>query len=125
MNILIVDDSRLSRSYIKKILGVTGYSDATVLEAGNGKDALALMESTEIRCLFLDINMPVMTGIELVEKLEELGKIDKTEIVITSSVADSRCIDLLKAKGIKYFLRKPFTPESLSEITDILKGNAA
>lgn len=125
MNVLIADDSRLSRSYLKKILVVAGCSTINVFEAGNGKDALSLLESVDIQCLFLDINMPVMTGIELVEKLAEKGLIGKAEIVITSSLADHRCIEELKTKGIKYFLRKPFTPESLAKITDILEGKMA
>lgn len=122
MNILIADDSRLSRSYIKKILSVTEYSNAGILEASDGKEALSLLLTNDVRCLFLDINMPVMTGVELVDVLEEKGLIGKTEIVITSSVADSRCIEQLKGKGVKFFLRKPFSPESLSEIAGILKG---
>jgi CheY-like chemotaxis protein len=77
-----------------------------------------------VSCIFLDINMPIMTGIQLVEKLFEMNLMNKTEIVITSSLADGNIIDQLKAKGVKYFLRKPFTPESLAKIIEILKGNS-
>jgi CheY-like chemotaxis protein len=125
MNIVIADDSLLSRSYLKKIVSVSGYSTAAIFEVGNGKDALLLVETMDVKCLFLDINMPVMTGIELVEKLASSGLIGKTEIVITSSLADGQCIEMLKSKGVKYFLRKPFTPESLAKIIDILKEEAA
>ena len=125
MNIVIADDSLLSRSYLKKIVSMSGFSDAAIFEVANGKDALGLIESMKVKCLFLDINMPVMTGIELVEIIVSMGLVGKTEIVITSSLADSHCIEQLKAYGIKYFLRKPFTPESLSKIIDILKGKAS
>lgn len=124
MNIIIADDSLLSRSYIKKILSVSGFADATLHEVSNGKDALDLLEKMNISCLFLDINMPVMTGIELVENLHQKGIVSKTDIVITSSLAEGQIMENLKKLGVKHFLRKPFTPESLSKIVDILKGGA-
>jgi CheY-like chemotaxis protein len=125
MNIIIADDSLLSRSYLKKIITVSGYAQANIFEVGNGAEALEILESKEVKCLFLDINMPIMTGIELVEQLSLKGLIGKTEIVITSSLADEKCIEMLKGKGVKYFLRKPFTPESMAKILNIFQGKAA
>lgn len=124
MKILIADDSKLSRSYIKRILSVSGYSDECILEANNGKEALDMLETHVVQCLFLDINMPVMTGIELVEIMKAKNMLAKTEIVITSSLADQKCIEELMLKGVIFFLRKPFSPEAMAEITEILKGKA-
>ncbi len=122
MNILIADDSLLSRSYVKKVLGMVGLSDAKLFEAGNGKDALGIMENQNIHCLFLDINMPIMTGTELIDAMAAKGLGQKTHVIITSSVVDQNRISQLQGKGVKYFLKKPFTPEVLKSITDLLKG---
>ncbi|HAZ14618.1 MAG: hypothetical protein A2X86_00710 [Bdellovibrionales bacterium GWA2_49_15] len=122
MNILIADDSLLSRSYVKKVLTMVGLSEAKIFEVGNGKDALPVLESHSINCLFLDINMPIMTGTELIDAMAEKGLGTKTHVIITSSVVDEARITQLKAKGVRFFLKKPFTPEGLKNITDLLTG---
>ena len=125
MNILIADDSLLGRSYIKKTLGlIEGMSAAKYIEAKNGKEALDVIQSNSIQCLFLDINMPIMNGIELVDKINELGFAGDFPIIITSSLADGKRIELLSTKGIKHFLKKPFSPEALAEIAGLYCGRS-
>lgn len=116
MRILIVDDSLLGRSYIFKVLSIMGLKREQVLEASNGMEALELLSRETISHIFLDINMPVMNGIEMVDKMFENGMIGKTQVIITSSLADPLRVEMLGKKGVRHFLRKPFTPELLKEI---------
>ena len=68
-NILIVDDSKTIRSVIKKTLDIADVPVGDLYEAENGKEALDVMNSNWIDLIFADINMPVMTGIEMIKKM--------------------------------------------------------
>ena len=81
--VLIVDDSKLMRIIIKKILS----SDDTftvISEAGNGIEALAEIEKEVPDLIFLDIEMPEMDG---VEALKEIRAKYSTKVIVVSSVA--------------------------------------
>src|SRR6185503_13841744 len=65
MRILIVDDSAMMRAMIKRVVGLSAIAVEEILEAGNGVEALAVLESNDIQVMFTDINMPVMNGTEL------------------------------------------------------------
>ncbi len=120
MNILIVDDSRLSRSYVKKTLTLTPNAVTNIFEVENGNEALKFLESGTVGCMFLDLNMPEMTGVELVENMFHKGLLGKVEIVVTSSLVERHRADL-EERGVKYFLKKPFSPESLAEIAELIQ----
>ncbi len=61
MKCLIVDDSRMSRMMLKKIIS-TAHPDWEVLEASDGQQAIDMAEGSELDIIFLDFNMPVMNG---------------------------------------------------------------
>ena len=69
MRILIVDDSAMMRAMIKRVVGLSAIPVEEILEAGNGVEALAVLESTDIQVMFTDINMPVMNGTELLREI--------------------------------------------------------
>ena len=125
-NILIVDDSRTIRAVINKTIEIAGVPVANIWEAGNGQEALDVLHEQWVDIVFADINMPVMTGIELVERMSEEGLLDTVPVVIVSTEGSRQRIDELRAKGVRAYLRKPFTPESLKEvIADILETKHA
>ena len=68
-NILIVDDSRTIRSVIKKTLLIAGVPTSELFEASNGLEGLQIMKNNWVDLCFADINMPVMNGIEMIEKI--------------------------------------------------------
>ena len=70
LNILIVDDSAMMRTMIKRVAGLCEVPIAHIFEAANGAEALKVLEANDVDALFTDINMPVMTGTEL---LREIG----------------------------------------------------
>src|SRR6185369_2975397 len=69
MNLLIVDDSAMMRNMIKRVLGMTDLRVGTIYEAGNGREALDVLETHDVEVLLTDINMPVMSGTELLRIL--------------------------------------------------------
>ncbi|MBN2256133.1 MAG: response regulator, partial [Deltaproteobacteria bacterium] len=62
-NVLIVDDSNSMRSVIKKIVSLSGFKMDQCLEAGNGKEALDVLEKSWVDVIISDINMPEMNGL--------------------------------------------------------------
>jgi len=61
-NILVVDDSETMRVVIKKMINMCGIEIGTLYEAGNGKEALNVLEAEWIDVVLSDINMPEMGG---------------------------------------------------------------
>ncbi|WP_167957628.1 response regulator [Anaerosporobacter faecicola] len=70
VNIIIIDDHSLVREGIKQLLELDG--DIKVIgEAGNGEDGIELIKTTNPDVVLLDINMPVMNGLQMLQKLKE------------------------------------------------------
>jgi two-component system chemotaxis response regulator CheY len=123
-NILIVDDSKTIRSVIKKTLDMAGVPVGDLYEAGNGKEALDVMNSNWIDLVFADINMPVMNGIEMIKKMAEDNTLDKTPVIIVSTEGSKTRIDDLLKLGVRAYLRKPINPEDLRNIVkEVMGGN--
>ncbi len=100
--ILIVDDSRFSRSTFRKALSSEGYE---ILEAVNGRDGLEMIQKHQPDCVLLDMLMPELDGNEVLEVLNEQG-IEVPVIIVTADIQDhtqARCFEL----GAKAFLNKP------------------
>ena len=122
-NILIVDDSRTARAFIAKSLEVAGIEIGAVFEAENGKQALEVLHSHWIDLVFADINMPEMTGLEMVQQMKQDGLMKTVPVVIISTERSLTRIAELKAAGVRDYMNKPFTPENIKQAVDrILAG---
>lgn len=121
-NVLIVDDSSIVRSVVKKSIGMSGIEVASVFEAGNGREALEVLNKEWIDIVFADLNMPEMNGVELVEKMSEDSMLVSTPVVIISSEQRQAKIDALKARGIRAYMKKPFRPEGFKDVVCSILG---
>lgn len=121
-NVLIVDDSETVRGIIAKTLGLSGVDLGAVRQAGNGEEALALLKSEPADLVFTDINMPIMTGIEMVERMRADPTLAAVPVVVVSTEGSRTRIEDLLAKGVQAYVRKPFTPELLREVVEKLLG---
>jgi len=120
ITIMIVDDSATSRSYVAKNLQVANIPVTEIVQVKNGREALDTIKTRKIDLLFLDINMPVMTGSELVEELAKENQMEHLRVVVISSEGNSKRIERLEQLGVKKFIRKPFTPELFSGLVSEL-----
>ena len=120
LNILIVDDSRTVRAVIIKSLQLAGVPCGKLLEAENGCEALSLLEDEWIDLVLTDINMPVMGGVEMIEKMSESGILKTIPVVVVSTDGSQTRIEHLKRKGVCAYIRKPFTPEMIREVIDAI-----
>lgn len=121
-NILVVDDSDTVRAVIVKTLGLTGVDIGTIHQARDGQEALDLLKDEWVDLVFTDINMPVMTGIELVERMQADSMLETIPVVVVSTEGSKTRIDDLMRKGVRAYIRKPFTPEALKEVVDNVLG---
>ena len=111
LNILIVDDSVTIRTVIAKAIGLSNAPVNEIQFASNGQEALNILNKSFVDLVLADINMPVMNGVEMVEKMQSQDALKKIPVVVVSTEGSSTRIEELKAKGVKAFIRKPFTPE--------------
>jgi two-component system chemotaxis response regulator CheY len=112
---LIVDDSSVMRKIVERCLRQAGVELSQVLEASNGAEALALVNSNQFDLILSDINMPVMDGLEFVRNMQAIENSKDTPIVmITTEGGEKHVVEALSL-GAKGYIRKPFTPEQVKE----------
>jgi two-component system chemotaxis response regulator CheY len=121
-NILVVDDSETVKAVMAKAIQMAGVDVKTLLTAGNGQEALDVLGKEWVDLVFADINMPVMNGVELVKRMKADEDMKHIPVVIVSTEGSQTRINGLMEHGIKAFLRKPFTPESLKSTIDGIMG---
>jgi len=112
---LIVDDSSVMRKIVERSLRQAGIDLAEVREAGNGAEALGVVNSNPVDLILCDINMPVMDGIEFLRQLQGVEKAKGVPVVmITTEGSESHVVQALSI-GARGYIRKPFTPEQVKE----------
>jgi two-component system chemotaxis response regulator CheY len=118
LKVMVVDDSKIVREFMVKTLKLTGIEIENVYLATNGQEGLDVAREIRPDVIFLDINMPVMGGVEMVEKMDTEGLMDATSVVIVSTEGSEVRIEELKRHGVKDYVRKPFTPESIRDVLE-------
>lgn len=110
MTILNVDDSMTMRKIVTLALKSQGH---TVLEAENGAQALELLAAQGVNAIVLDINMPVMNGIEFLKEFKKTGGPSKTPVIVLTTQGEDALKEEALALGAKAFMIKPFQKEEL------------
>jgi len=120
-NILIVDDSFPMRAVIKKVIKASGFDIGGLFEAGNGKQALQILNEQWIDLVLTDYNMPDMNGLELLKAMKQSDTLsDIPVVIVTTEGSDQRLEEFLHIGAVAY-IKKPFTPEQIkSHLNHIL-----
>lgn len=100
-NILLVEDSLVTRTSEKKILLKQNFN---VYEAANGKEALEILEKTRIDCILSDIEMPIMNGVEFITRLKSNARFCTIPVIVVSSYKNYN--EKLAALKINHFINK-------------------
>ena len=121
-NILVVDDSGTMRGMIKRTLAISGLDVAEVYEAANGIEALAQMAEHPISLVLLDINMPVMNGLQLLARIhDDPGRRPPPFLLASPDGSNPRLRALLRA-GARGYVRNPSRPEQLRDLLTPIVG---
>jgi len=117
--ILSVDDSKSMRQLVSFTLQKEGYQ---VVEAVDGREALAKVKEVAVNMVITDLNMPNMDGIELIRTLRADPAFKFVPIVMltTENTADKK--DAGKNAGATGWIVKPFKPEQLVAVVKRLLG---
>ena len=121
-NVLIVDDSPILRKAIRKVTRLAGVVDDRIHEAGNGREALDILETVWIDLVLLDLNMPVMDGEQFATELRKNPDLADVAIVVVSTEANRDRLQRIRDLGVVEMLRKPFEPEDLHRLIPKVLG---
>lgn len=118
--ILIIDDASLVRLYYRSILEPAGFR---IMEAFNGVEALEKLQSLTVDLLLVDINMPLMDGLTMLETVRQKElPIASTPALITSTESAEKDFAAARAAGANYYLVKPIDRDTLVQFAKMLCG---
>jgi len=120
--VLLVDDSPAMRGFIRRVMDLSGFDCAALFEAGDGVEALEVLDKEWVDVILTDINMPRMNGEELVRRLEASEEWRSIPILVVSTDSTDKRIRTMKSMGAKGYVTKPFVPERLREELERLLG---
>jgi len=115
LHVLIVDDSPAMRSFIRRVLELSGLEVGRCLEASNGEEALRLLEDNWVDAVLTDINMPQMDGEELLRRMSGHEVLHLIPVLVVSTDRTEGRIQKMFTLGAKGYVTKPFAPETLRE----------
>jgi two-component system chemotaxis response regulator CheY len=120
--LLIVDDSATMRAMVKRAATLSGLSIDAILEAGNGREALDVLEQHDVDAVFTDINMPVMNGVELLQRMADRGRWDRVLRVIISTDGSEVRRQQVSGLNVSQYVQKPVRPEAVCDVLSSLVG---
>ncbi len=110
--VLIAEDSSVIQNLTKKILQFQNYE---IFSVKNGQEVLKFIETQDIDVLLLDINMPIMNGIDCAKAIRGMKDAKKaaTPIIAITGNAANYTVDYLKSVGFNEYLPKPINFDEL------------
>jgi len=111
-SILIIDDSAVAREMLRDVLERCGLF-ASFFEAGNGREALALLAEHAVDIILCDLNMPGMDGFQFLTELKKQQKLQETPVIMLTGAEDRDQKITGLEKGASDYVTKPFDPGEL------------
>lgn len=108
--VLIVDDSETIRAQVATALVGAGFQ---VAEAPDGQQALDYVTDHEVDLMLLDMNMPILTGLEVLEQLSAKARTRKFPVVMLTTEAHLTLIEKAKRLGARAWIVKPVRMDQL------------
>lgn len=118
--IMIIDDSATLRQVVKIALSAAGFE---VMEACDGKDALAKLTGQKVHLIISDVNMPNMDGIAFLKEVKKLPAYRFTPVIMLTTESGSDKKSAGQAAGAKAWMVKPFQPQQMLEAVSKLIGS--
>ena len=111
--ILIADDSPAMRSFVRRVIELSGFELSACFEAGDGAEALDVLRGEWVDAILTDINMPNVDGEEFLRRLAADDMLRAIPAIVISTDATENRIARLLALGARGYVTKPFRPETL------------
>jgi two-component system chemotaxis response regulator CheY len=113
--VLIVDDSPAMRTFVHRVIEMSGFELSQCFEAGNGLEALEVLRNEWVDAILTDINMPEMDGQELLRRLSQDEMLRSIPAIVISTDSTSHRMASMTSLGARGYVTKPFLPETLRE----------
>lgn len=104
ITILIAEDNAVNRELLREMLAANDYH---VIEARNGQEVLTRMEETEPDLVLLDINMPVLDGFAVLQRIREHSKFRQLPVVAVTAYAMKEDRERVLNAGFNSYVAKP------------------
>ena len=118
MSILLIDDHALVRAGVKRLLATVTHEE--ILECADGRDALAVLRQGKIKLVILDLNLPGLGGLELLQRIIQLGA---GPVLVLSMHAEPIYIRRALDAGAAGYVTKNVSPDELvTAVTRVLAG---
>jgi len=114
-DILVVDDSAAIRKILQRVLRQTGMAINAIYEAGDGEEALGLMQGHKVDLVLSDINMPKMDGLQLLAALKSSPDWARIPVVMITTEGGEGTVSEAVKLGAAGYVRKPFTADQIKE----------
>ncbi len=114
MKILVVDDSKVMRSIVRRTLDQAGFGDHDIAEADNGRNALAKVVDYRPDLVLSDWNMPELDGLGLLRNLRATGNEVSFGFVTSEGTPEMRAT--ATENGAGFLITKPFTPDTFRDV---------
>ena len=111
--VMVIDDSASFRTVVTLALKRVGY---TVIEAGDGRDAVRKLDAQPIDLIVCDVNMPEMDGISFVRHVRGTVKHRQTPVIMLTTETSDAKKQAGRAVGANAWITKPFQPSKLVEL---------
>jgi len=115
-NVLLVDDSSTMRKIIGRSLRQAGIDFDNIFEAGDGLEALEVLEKEKVDIILSDINMPNMDGISFLREKASRANMKNIPVLMISTETGDDIIGEAKSLGAVGAIKKPFTPDKVNEV---------
>jgi two-component system chemotaxis response regulator CheY len=123
--VLIVDDSALARMIVRRSLSAAGFASDLFREAPDGQAALDAIRAEPPKLVVADVNMPRMTGEEMLAAIRLEPALHGVPVVMCSSAVNEAMATRLRSLGARAVIRKPFAPQELqSALALAMRGDA-
>jgi len=114
-NVLVVDDSAAIRKILQRVLRQTGMAIGSIYEAGDGQEALHVLNSQTISLVLTDINMPKMDGIQLLAAIKDAPEWRAIPVVMVTTEGGESKVGEAVRLGAAGYVRKPFSADQIKE----------
>lgn len=116
MQVLVVDDSRLARKHLLKVLAKLGVNDSHVMQAEDGHAAIELLKKYTFNLVLTDYNMPVLDGEGLLCYVREQEGLAHLPVIMITSERNEQKLASIQTNGVTALLDKPFDPSQLKTL---------
>ncbi len=115
--VLVVDDSKLIHQMYRLVL--MKFKECKIVDAMNGLEALEILaREKDFDLILLDINMPIMNGVQFMERVGENGMRFRTPIIVISTEGKEEDTVRAMKLGARGYIVKPFKSESLYDLIE-------